>query len=134
MTRQKLFEILSVGPLAILGDHRGPVRLSRTLLLVCASLTVGCSAHVPNGIPSTAVSNTPVRHFVCDEGTAFRVVAVGGSANVQIGDTGYPLTKKPFSLGERYSSPEASLIIDGHEAVFVAEDGPYLTRCSEVPS
>ena len=48
---------------------------------------------------------------------------------LQFIDRNYRLRRKSSSLGEKYISKSAALIMDGKSAVFVAEDRLQLGRC-----
>jgi hypothetical protein len=52
-------------------------------------------------------------------------------ASVRFDQKQYNLSRRPSSLGIKYSSAEATLIIDREFAAFVTETVVDLTRCSE---
>jgi hypothetical protein len=56
------------------------------------------------------------------------------SASVEFIDRTYRLQRKASDLGVQYIAPKAALIIDGPEAVFVADDRLQLGRCVESSS
>jgi len=67
--------------------------------------------------------------YQCEGGEAFTVRDSGSAAVVRFADGDYVLQRKRSSLGRRYASPDAALIIDGETAVFVAEDRLDLDDC-----
>ena len=67
--------------------------------------------------------------FQCQGGRSLSVVQTGNRATVQVGERRYELKAKPTSLGDRYVSAHASLIIDGTFAAFVADDLLDLQDC-----
>ncbi len=68
--------------------------------------------------------------YQCEGGEAFTVRDSGSAAVVRFTDGDYVLQRKRSSLGRRYASPRAALIIDGETAVFVAEDRLDLDKCT----
>lgn len=67
--------------------------------------------------------------FQCDGGRSLNVVQTGKRATVQVGERRYELQAKASSLGDRYVSEHASLVIDGSFAAFVADDLLDLEGC-----
>jgi hypothetical protein len=70
-------------------------------------------------------------HYVCDEHQKLVVHRHVRGATVEFIDRTYELVPRPSSIGEKYVSPTAALIIDGTSAVFVAEDRLQLGACVE---
>jgi membrane-bound inhibitor of C-type lysozyme len=67
--------------------------------------------------------------YACDARQSLVVVRSPASATVRFIDRTYELQRKRSSLGEKYGSPTAALIIDGSSAVFVADDRLQLGAC-----
>jgi hypothetical protein len=67
--------------------------------------------------------------FQCEGGRGLHVTQTGKKATVQVGERRYELKAKASSLGDRYVSAHASLIIDGTFAAFVADDLLDLEDC-----
>lgn len=72
--------------------------------------------------------------FLCADNRSFRVERDTNSAIVHYLDVRYHLGRRPSSLGYKYGSPEASLIIDGDYAAFVTETVPDLEDCRIKPA
>lgn len=70
-------------------------------------------------------------HYACDEGQRLVVRESAQFASVQFIDRTYELKQKRSSIGRKYISPTAALIIDGASAVFVTEDRLQLGQCTE---
>ncbi len=80
--------------------------------------------------PAFAEDRTP-QQFVCKDGTTFAVVVSDQIADVRFSPTeDYRLRSKPFSLGQRFVSPSATLIIDGRFAAFVTSERIGLENCT----
>jgi len=69
--------------------------------------------------------------YQCDQRQGMVVSRSPEHASVRFLDRTYELERRASSLGERYGSPTAALIIDGVSAVFVAEDRLQLGTCRE---
>ncbi len=91
----------------------------RTPLIVLA----GCS-----GVAGPQATTSIYR---CDDGRWFSVNRDANTASIRYADERYSLSRRPSSLGVKYSSAEATLIIDGRFAAFVTETVVDLDRCSE---
>ena len=83
-------------------------------------LLVGCS-------PVSAKAS--VATYDCANGKSFSVVRSRQAATVEIDSEKYELSRRSSSMGVRYSSPQASLIIDGDLAVFASEKIIDLRLC-----
>jgi len=70
-------------------------------------------------------------HYLCDSHQHLVVRRTADSASVEFIDRTYQLQRKASDLGVQYIAPKAALIIDGPEAVFVADDRLQLGRCVE---
>jgi len=73
-------------------------------------------------------------HYLCDSHQHLVVRRTADSASVEFIDRTYQLQRKASDLGIQYIAPKAALIIDGPEAVFVADDRLQLGRCLEASS
>jgi len=98
------------------------VQLAGTILLAVVTALGSAEAH--------AAADMPVR-YACDARQNFVVEWSGTTAVVRFADRTFELRREPSSLGEKYLSPKAALIIDGATAVFVAEDRLQLGQCVE---
>jgi hypothetical protein len=76
---------------------------------------------------------TEVR-YACDPAQRLIVTKSATKAAVQFIDRKYELERTASSIGEKYLSSTAALIIDGPSAVFIAEDRLQLGECVEVTS
>lgn len=99
------------------------IRLAAGLLIGVLSLLGG--AHSANAAPATEI------RYACDGGQNLIVSRSGNLASVRFIDRSYALQQRRSSIGEKYSSPTATLIIDGRAAVFVAKDRLQLGQCLE---
>jgi hypothetical protein len=88
------------------------------------------SAHAFAATPRQA-SET---HYLCDAHQHLVVRRTAQSASVEFIDRTYKLQRKASDLGVQYMAPKAALIIDGPEAVFVADDRLQLGRCVQANS
>ena len=80
-------------------------------------------------VPATAYEQT-LRTFKCDGGTSFSVAVADEIADVTFSQSEhYRLRSKPFSIGERFISSTATLIIDGSFAAFVSNERIDLNQC-----
>jgi len=55
----------------------------------------------------------------------------GDTAHVTLAGRTYPLKWKQSSIGDKFISPTAALIIDGGSAIFVSEDQLSLGPCTK---
>ena len=82
--------------------------------------------------PALATGEVP-RQFSCKDGTAFVVVVSGRIADVSFSQSEhYRLHAKQSSLGQRFVSQTATLILDGQFAAFVTGDRIGLENCTLV--
>lgn len=70
-----------------------------------------------------------VIRFDCDRARVLTVTALRDIASVKFGPRIYQLKRKEFAMGDRFTSPEATLIIDGDFAVFVTRDSSRPEKC-----
>lgn len=100
---------------------RRPVR--RHFLRLAAGLAL-CG---PLAAQAQAGPATPTR-FACDRGVGFNVAYVRGGAWVTTSGGRWLLRQAPSSIGKRYASPEATLILDQDRAALVGlPGGPFLS-------
>lgn len=97
-------------------------RVAAALLSAVLSVLTGAQAHATSK-PSISYQCTPRQRLV--------VSRTPETAVVQFIDRSYELRRKPSSIGVKYISPTAALIIDGSSAVFVAQDRLQLGSCVE---
>jgi hypothetical protein len=69
--------------------------------------------------------------YRCQDGRSFSVDRNRNNALVRHSDERYNLSRKPSSLGVKYASTDATLIVDGQFAAFVTETTSDLNRCYE---
>lgn len=69
--------------------------------------------------------------YVCAPVQNFVVERSAGRAIVQFTNRSYDLKRKRSSIGKKYASETATLIVDGTSAIFVAEDRLQLGTCVE---
>ena len=80
-------------------------------------------------MPATAGEQTS-QQFICHDGTAFSVAVGKEGADVTFSQSEhYRLRSKPFSIGKRFVSSTATLIIDGSFAAFVSSERIDLNQC-----
>ena len=72
----------------------------------------------------------PVR-YACPASADLAVQRNGSTASVNYAGHRYELQRKRSSVGDKYVSPNAALIIDGNSAIFVAEDVIDLGTCTK---
>jgi len=79
-----------------------------------------------------AQSASAVSRYACPNSAGdLRVERSGGAARVTLGGHTYALTRKRSSIGDKFISSNAALIIDGESAVFVSEDHLNLGACTK---
>lgn len=93
--------------------------LSLTLLI-----GLGCSRPLQNGS-----AGATEYAYVCEGAVTFSVVKTDHEAVVSFGDDVYRLQRRRSSIGERFVSPQATLIVDGQSAVFVADNRLGIRGC-----
>lgn len=98
---------------------------SAAKLLFGAVLLAGIAASAAAAEPATET------RYQCDAAQHLVVRRAGDTASVEFIDRTYTLKRKASDLGVKYLAPKAALIIDGPEAVFVADDRLQLGRCVE---
>ena len=97
---------------------------------IAATVLVGVLSTLATAQAAHAAQAVEIR-YVCDEGQRLVVRRSAGVASVQFVDRSYELREARSSIGRKYLSPTAALIIDGAAAVFVAQDRLQLGRCLE---
>lgn len=97
---------------------------------VAAGVLIGVVSLLGTARAADAATVTQVR-YMCDEGQRLVVQESGHSASVQFIDRTYKLRQKRSSVGRKYVSATAALIIDGASAVFVTENRLQLGQCIE---
>lgn len=96
-----------------------PKRLLLLPLLACTACVKGMEEDIG---PTDAL-------YLCEGGAGFSVQESGSTALVRFSDGEYRLERRASSIGRKFSSATATLIIDGNAAVFVAEDRLDLDGC-----
>ena len=90
-----------------------------TLLVGAILATSGIQAHA---------APSPVR-YACTERPDLIVERDRSSAQVRVANQTYDLQRKRSSIGAKYGSASAALIIDGASAIFVADNRLDLGNC-----
>lgn len=99
-----------------------------------ARLTVTGLAMFSFSMRATAGEQT-LQTFTCNGGTSFSVVVADEIADVTFYQSEhYRLRSKPFSIGQRFVSSAATLIIDGPFAAFVSKRRIDLNQCRLIGS
>lgn len=98
------------------------IRVAVALMIGVLSLIGGAHA---------ASAATPAIRYACDARQNLVVQRTASNAHVHFIDRSYDLRRARSSIGVKYLSENAALIIDGRSAVFVAEDRPQLGACVE---
>ena len=89
---------------------------------------------LPFSMPARAGEQT-LQQFICNDGTTFSVAVGNEVADVTFSQSEhYRLRSKPFSIGHRFVSSAATLIIDGHFAAFVSSGRIDLNQCKLIES
>lgn len=68
-------------------------------------------------------------HYACRASQDLTVDRDGSTAHVQLAGRTYDLKRRRSSIGDKYLSSNAALIIDGDSAIFVADDHLDLGTC-----
>jgi YD repeat-containing protein len=100
-------------------------RLALAAIAIAAAATAGAAQAASAGAPATET------RYQCDAAQHLVVRRTADKASVEFIDRTYTLQRKASGIGEQYLAPKAALIIDGPEAVFVADDRLQLGRCVE---
>lgn len=112
----------------LLGHHlstKATWAFTGSILLVLGALT-GCAKSGPE------VSREHWVEFACEGGAAFRVAFTDGHVRLETSTHFYDLYARPSSIGTKYASDEATLILDEDRSVLTGvDDGPF-NRCHEV--
>ncbi len=108
---------------------------SRTRLAISSTLFLSLAASagiIPTGVAAAAPAESKARigHFQCQNGRSFDVRLTGNVAAVELDGRSYLLQSRPSSLGAKFTSSSAALIIDGTFGAFVATDFFDLQGCS----
>ena len=98
-------------------------------LLAGVASVLGAAAHA-----ATPAAQATETHYQCDPAQHFVVRRTPTKASVEFIDRTYTLDRKASDIGVKYLAPKAALIIDGKEAVFVADDRLQLGRCVQATS
>lgn len=99
-----------------------------------AILTTFFVSSAVGGCVGKQVITTAEQAYLCDGGITFAVAKSGDGTQVRFADAIYSLRRGPSSVGERFSSDDATLIIDHPSAVFIANDRLGLRACRAVRS
>jgi len=105
--------------------------MKHSKLKVAAALLVAVFSTLGVGHAAAATPADSRVRYACQPAQNLFVSRSADTATVQFVDRTYKLRRKASSIGEKYISNNAALIIDGRSAVFVAEDRLQLGACVE---
>ena len=71
--------------------------------------------------------------FGCRDGSTLTVYYQPHSATLLVDGQTYALRRKPSNVGKHFAARQATLIIDGDFAAFVADDLNHLRGCRLAP-
>jgi membrane-bound inhibitor of C-type lysozyme len=83
----------------------------------------------PGTIQAQAATASIEVQYACTDAQIFIVTRTADKAFVQFDGKTYELQRRPSSIGIKYISASAALIVDGPSAVFVADDRFQLGTC-----
>lgn len=109
--------------MTILMDTR--IRVATAVLAACLSILGGAHAASAAAVPHAET------RYACDFRQQLVVTRTADGARVNFIDRAYELSRARSSIGEKFLSATAALIIDGSSAVFVTEDRLQLGACVE---
>lgn len=93
------------------------------------ALVLGVSMIFLAAFSATAAPNPTSSIYRCHDGRWFSVDRNHQNAFIRYADERYNLSRRPSSLGTKYASAEATLIVDGQLAVFVTQKLFDLDQC-----
>jgi len=97
------------------------IKVATGLMLALLSFSGTVQAHA-------ATASIEAR-YACTNAQEFVVARTADKALVQFDGKTYELQRRPSSIGVKYISATAALIVDGPSAVFVADDRFQLGTC-----
>jgi hypothetical protein len=100
------------------------MHLIKSMTVLLFSVSAACGATRVQASPATSL-------FTCAEGISFTVEYRSGGqiAAVRTPVGNFLLSRKASSLGQRFVSSQATLIVDGDFAAFVTENANDFTQC-----
>ena len=107
------------------------MRMKKMRLKIAAALLVAALSTLAAGSASAAEASSSTVRYLCEPRQNFVVTRAEDTAIVQFVGRRYELRRGSSSIGRKYLSDKAALIIDGKSAVFVAEDRFQLGTCVE---
>jgi hypothetical protein len=103
-----------------------------TLAFAASLVTFASPASAQShALPRAHQVSTAVR-YSCSATEELSVQRDGSTARVSLGGRSYDLQRKRSSIGDKYLSSAAALIIDGPSATFITQDRLDLGSCVEV--
>lgn len=101
-----------------------------------AKIAAGLIFGVPTllGSAQLCAADAGEAHYRCNGNKELAIRRNHSVVEVRVDDRTYRLSRKALSIGEHYSSDDATLIIDGSSAVFIAGDHLRLSKCLQVSS
>ncbi|QIK95471.1 hypothetical protein G7076_02290 [Sphingomonas sp. HDW15A] len=99
-------------------------------LWIAAGLLIAVLS-VLSGVQVLAAEGAPGVRYICKSEQGIVVTRTGDKASVRSADRTYELRRRPSSIGVKYGSANAALIVDGTDAVFVVEEPLYVQTCSQ---
>lgn len=100
-------------------------------LKVAAALLLAVLSTLGVGHATAASAAGSAIRYACQPAQNLVVTRSADGATVLFVDRTYELRRKASSIGEKYISKSAALIIDGKSAIFVTEDRWQLGTCVE---
>lgn len=108
------------------------IRLTALTLTGLTALAAPISIGLLSSCSAAAAPQVKSATYNCNAGRSFGVRSDDKHATIEYSGQRYSLPRRPSSIGYKYASPAATLIIDGDVAVFVTEAIVDLGGCYEV--
>jgi hypothetical protein len=105
-------------------------RMHSEVALLLAAMLSAIAGPVPAS--GNAKSASHFTTFQCIDGRAFDVLFANSTARVHFAGGEYFLQKRRSSLGTKFVSPTATLIVDGEYAAFVPDGTIDLWQCKSL--
>lgn len=112
------------------GEKVGQVFLKRSGSIWKITLTLAALMAASFANTQARAVPSPVR-YECPASEDLAVLRNRSTAHVNYAGRSYELERKRSSIGNKYVSPNAALIIDGNSAIFIAEDLLDLGTCTK---
>lgn len=113
------------------GRGSAAARLIALAIWVLLAFAVPISVALLSSCSAAATPQVRKATYACNDGKSFTIQRDGKNASLEYFGEHYSLSRRPSSVGVKYASPEATLIIDGDFAAFVTESLVDFERCYE---